>query len=92
MIDYRRPKDQVALQDSGAAAAFCPLCEEPATTEIVDLEFTHANLALKVTLPVRRCADCDIEAIDHVGARIKDEAVYRAHAVGRYGRSASSGA
>lgn len=79
MIDYRRPKDHVALQDLGGNTALCPLCEEPATTEIVDTEFTHGDLILKVTLPVRCCTDCDIEFMDHVGARIKDEAVYRAH-------------
>ena len=30
-------------------------------------------------MPVRACSDCDLQFVDHVGARIETEAIYRYH-------------
>lgn len=77
MPDCRRPKHEVAASDSNRDAT-CPFCEAPTTTEIVDQTFQHGAVEISVTLPVRLCADCDEEFVDHVGERIRTEAVYHA--------------
>lgn len=77
MPDYRRPKHEVAASDPNRDTT-CPFCEAPVQTEIVDQTFQHGAVEISVTLPVRQCADCDEEFVDHVGERIKTEAVYYA--------------
>lgn len=77
MPDYRRPKHEVAASDPNRDTT-CPFCEAPAKTAIVDHTFQHGAIEISVTLPVRQCADCDEEFVDHVGERIKTEAVYYA--------------
>lgn len=61
----------------------CPYCEQPATTTLVDDTLTYRSgkdaVDLHVRLPVRRCDACDFDFVDHVGERIKTEAVYRHH-------------
>jgi len=61
----------------------CPYCEQPATTTLVDDTFTYGSgkdaVDLHVQLPVRRCDSCDFDFVDHVGERIRTEAVYRHH-------------
>ena len=61
----------------------CPYCEQPATTTLVDDTFAYGSgkdaVDLHVQLPVRRCDACDFDFVDHVGERIRTEAVYRHH-------------
>ncbi len=78
MPDYRRPKHEVAASDTSRDTT-CPFCEAPAKTEIVDDTFQHGTVEISVTLPVRNCVDCDEQFLDHVGERIRTEAIYRHH-------------
>ncbi len=61
----------------------CPYCEQPVTTTLVNDAFTYGSgkdaVDLHVQLPVRRCDACDFDFVDHVGERIRTEAVYRHH-------------
>ncbi|MDE2852225.1 MAG: helix-turn-helix domain-containing protein [Acidobacteriota bacterium] len=73
MTRYRRAG--IESKDPNHDEAICPLCEEPATTSVVEHTFTHGETDLTVMLPVRRCADCELEFVDSVGERIRREAV-----------------
>lgn len=79
MIDYRRPKDEVAADDPNRTTAICPSCEGPATTSIEDDTVEFGDLEIAITMPVRACSDCDIQFLDYVGERIETEAIYRSH-------------
>ncbi len=79
MIDYRRPKDEVAADDPSRTTAICPRCEGPATTSIEDDTVEFGDREIAITMPVRACSDCDLQFVDHVGARIETEAIYRYH-------------
>ena len=79
MTDYRRPKDEVAADDPNRTTAICPRCEGPATTSIEDNTVEFGDLEIAITLPVRACPDCEIQFVDHVGARIETEAIYHYH-------------
>ena len=79
MIDYRRPKDEVAAEDPNRDEAICPQCEALATTTIEDNRVEFGDLQIVATMPVRACSDCDIQFVDYVGARIETEAIYRHH-------------
>ncbi len=72
------PMDFSALEEPA-----CPYCEESATTTLVDDTLTYGSgedaVELHVRLPVRHCEACDFHFIDHVGERIRTEAVYRHH-------------
>ena len=93
MTDYQeRPH---AIEDPNRDNAVCPLCEEPATTTLVDDTFTYGSgenpVELHARLPVRRCDACDIDFLDYVGERIQTEAVPRRPGVsseaGRWSRN-----
>ena len=81
MTDYKERHN--TIEDPNRDNAVCPLCEEPATTTLVDDTFTYGSgedaAELHAQLPVRRCEACDFHFIDHVGERIQTEAVYRHH-------------
>ncbi len=79
MIDYRRPKDEVAADDPSRTTAICPRCEGPATTSIEDDTVEFGDREIAITMPVRACSDCDIQFVDRVGARVETEAIYRYH-------------
>ena len=79
MTDYRRPKDEVAANDPEHTTAICPRCEGPATTSIEDDTVEFGDLDIAITRPIRACPDCDIQFVDHVGARIETEAIYHYH-------------
>ena len=60
----------------------CPQCGEASITTYWHHDiFTYGSGAsaakLHVDLPVRRCASCDLEFLDHEGERLRHEAVCR---------------
>lgn len=61
----------------------CPLCESKSIETLLHSDaFKYGSGDSAVTLrvenlPVRRCAACDLEFIDHEGARLRHEAVCR---------------
>ncbi len=69
----------VAADDPDRTPAICPRCEGPATTSVEDDIVEFGDIEIAITMPVRTCEDCDIQFVDHVGARIETEAIYRHH-------------
>lgn len=60
----------------------CPLCDSESVdtiqhTNVFDYGVGGTVVRLKVDLPVRYCAACDLEFLDHVGQRLRHDAVCR---------------
>jgi DNA-binding transcriptional regulator YiaG len=76
-------KHNAHAKSTDPEGATCPYCEQPATTTLLDDTLTYGSgkdaIDLHLQLPVRRCNACDFDFVDHVGERIRTEAVYRHH-------------
>ncbi len=60
----------------------CPLCESESVdtiqhTDVFEYGVRGSVVQLNVDLPVRYCAACDLEFLDHVGQRLRHDAVCR---------------
>ena len=59
----------------------CPQCGSAVDTEMFQHTFRYGNgqsaADIAVLLPLRRCAQCDFEYLDHEGERVKHEALCR---------------
>ena len=56
----------------------CPRCGGVVSTQVLDHEFQYGvenPVMLKATIPVRTCAACEFDYIDHEAMDIKDEVV-----------------
>lgn len=70
------------LEDtSETATVSCPHCEGVVETimhkEVFQYGAGKYAVDIDVVLPVRRCASCDIEFLDHAAERVKQEALCR---------------
>ena len=77
------PNITESVQDDNAKVEReCPQCgKDSIATYWHDDTFTYGSgdsaVMLRVDLPVRRCAACELEFLDDEGSRLRDEAVYR---------------
>ena len=77
------PNTVESVQDDNANVdRECPQCgKDSIATHWHQDAFTYGSgdsaVTLRVDLPVRCCAACELEFLDHVGSRLRDETVYR---------------